>query len=76
MLSKICLDLVFYQIRKVLGLLYDNETARAVTIQYGGSMNEKNAFDLLAQTDIDGGLVGGASLKPELFAAIINAAKQ
>jgi len=64
------------EIRKVLGLLYNYETARAVTIQYGGSMNEKNAFDLLAQTDIDGGLVGGASLKPELFAAIINAANQ
>jgi len=64
------------EIRRVLGVLYDEETARAITIQYGGSMNDKNASDLLKQPDIDGGLIGGASLKPEAFAAIINAAKQ
>ena len=40
-------------------------------ILYGGSMNEKNAAELLAQPEIDGGLIGGASLKPESFAAII-----
>jgi len=64
------------EIRKVLAALYDEEAAMAVTIQYGGSMNEKNALDLLAQPDIDGGLIGGASLKPASFAAIINAANQ
>ena len=64
------------QIRCVLTSLYGEETAQAMTIQYGGSMNEKNAKELLAQPDIDGGLIGGASLKPESFAAIINAANQ
>ena len=63
-------------IRKVLSFLYDEDTAKAMTIQYGGSMNDKNASDLLAQPDIDGGLIGGASLKPESFAVIINAANQ
>ena len=46
-------------------------TARAVSILYGGSMNAKNCDELLAQPDIDGGLIGGASLKPEDFARII-----
>ena len=63
-------------IRDVVRALYDEESARAVTIQYGGSMNENNAGVLLAQPDIDGGLIGGASLKPVSFAAIINAANQ
>lgn len=63
-------------IRKVIESLYDKQTADAVTIQYGGSMNEKNAKELLAQPDIDGGLIGGASLKPDSFAAIVNAANQ
>ncbi|MGM9520920.1 MAG: triose-phosphate isomerase [Oscillospiraceae bacterium] len=63
-------------IRAVIRNLYGARVARAVTIQYGGSMNEKNAAELLAQPDIDGGLIGGASLVPEKFAAIINAANQ
>jgi len=67
---------VCHEIRNVISSLYCEETARAITIQYGGSMNDKNAFDLLSQPDIDGGLIGGASLKPETFAAIINAANQ
>ena len=46
------------------------------SILYGGSMNEKNAFELLAQPDIDGGLIGGASLVPEKFVQIIEAANQ
>ena len=45
-----------------------------IRIQYGGSVNPGNAPDLLAQPDIDGALVGGASLKPEQFAAIVAAA--
>lgn len=63
-------------IRAVIRSLYGARIARAVTIQYGGSMNEKNAAELLAQPDIDGGLIGGASLVPEKFAAIIAAANQ
>jgi triosephosphate isomerase len=48
--------------------------AEAIRIQYGGSVTPDNAATLLAQPDIDGALVGGASLKPELFLPIINAA--
>ena len=55
---------------------YTHLVARSVTIQYGGSMNPKNAAELLAQPDIDGGLIGGASLKPEQFVEIVNAANQ
>jgi len=69
-------QVVCRHIRTVIASLYGEEAARAVTIQYGGSMNEKNAAELLAQPDIDGGLIGGASLKPASFAAIINAANQ
>ena len=51
--------------------LYGARIARSITIQYGGSMKPANAAELLAQPDIDGGLIGGASLKVEDFAAII-----
>ena len=63
-------------IRAVIRKEYGARVARAVTIQYGGSMNAKNAAELLAQPDVDGGLIGGAALKPEDFMAIINAANQ
>lgn len=63
-------------IRAVSSKLYGRPGARAVTIQYGGSMNAKNAAELLSQPDVDGGLIGGASLKPDDFLAIINAANQ
>ena len=63
------------QIREVLTGLYDAETAKSVTIQYGGSMNAGNAAELLAMSDVDGGLIGGASLKAEDFATIVAAAK-
>lgn len=63
-------------IRAIIRKLYGARTARAVTIQYGGSMNETNAAELLSKLDIDGGLIGGASLVPEKFAAIVNAANQ
>lgn len=62
-------------IRKILAGLYDEETANAVTIQYGGSMNASNAAELLAKPNIDGGLIGGASLKSADFATIVAAAK-
>ena len=63
-------------IRTVIRKLYGAKIARATSILYGGSMNEKNAFELLAQPDIDGGLIGGASLIPEKFVKIIEAANQ
>ena len=63
-------------IRTVIRKLYGAHVARSVTIQYGGSMNAKNAAELLAQPDVDGGLIGGASLKPADFVQIINAANQ
>jgi triosephosphate isomerase len=46
-----------------------------VTVQYGGSMNPANAAELLAQPDVDGGLIGGASLDPKKFYQIVEAAK-
>ena len=52
-------------IRKCIGEIYDEATAEAIRIQYGGSVNAGNAAELFAQPDIDGGLVGGASLKPD-----------
>ena len=61
-------------IRDTLAEMYGAETAQKVTIQYGGSMNAKNAAELLGQPDIDGGLIGGASLKAEDFGTIIAAA--
>ena len=63
-------------IRTTVRKLSSAKTARATSILYGGSMNEKNAETLLAQPDIDGGLIGGASLDPEKFVKIINAANQ
>ncbi|MBQ3426156.1 MAG: triose-phosphate isomerase [Clostridia bacterium] len=62
-------------IRELLCKLYDCDTAKAVTIQYGGSMNAKNCAGLLAKPNIDGGLIGGASLKSADFAVITAAAK-
>ena len=63
-------------IRATVRALYGARVARSVTIQYGGSMNPKNAAELLAQPDVDGGLIGGASLKADQFVDIINAANQ
>jgi len=63
-------------IRTVIRKLCGAKIARAISILYGGSMNEKNAYELLAQPDIDGGLIGGASLVPEKFVKIIEAANQ
>ena len=67
---------VCQHIRTVVRKLSSAKTARATSILYGGSMNDKNAENLLAQPDIDGGLIGGASLDPEKFIHIINAANQ
>lgn len=63
-------------IRKVLGELYGEEVAEATTVQYGGSMNAGNADELLSKKDVDGGLIGGASLKADAFGAIVAAASK
>ena len=62
---------VCHAIRTVLAELYGRETAEEIRIQYGGSVNAGNAAELFAQADIDGGLVGGASLKEE-FVSIVH----
>jgi len=62
-------------IRTCVAGLYGKQAADGMSIQYGGSMNAKNAAELLAQEDIDGGLIGGASLKAPDFATIVAAAK-
>ncbi len=61
-------------IRATLAKIYDEKTADAVTIQYGGSMNAANAAELLSKPNVDGGLIGGASLKAADFNAIVQAA--
>jgi len=61
-------------VRDTVEKLYDEETAQAVRIQYGGSVKPENIEELLAQSDIDGALVGGASLEPESFLKLLEAA--
>jgi triosephosphate isomerase len=61
-------------IRPVLAELFGNAAAQAMRIQYGGSVNAKNAAELFSMADIDGALVGGASLKAADFTAIVQAA--
>ena len=59
-------------IRKVLAKMFTRPVANKVRIQYGGSMNAKNASELMAMSDIDGGLIGGASLKAEDFSKVVH----
>ena len=63
-------------IRECIAELYTAEVAEATTIQYGGSMNDANADELLSKVNVDGGLIGGASLVAEKFAAIVKAASK
>src|SRR5215208_6564584 len=63
-------------IRQSLAQMWNPDFADLVRIQYGGSMKPDNARGLLAQPDVDGGLIGGAALKPDSFLAIVNAAAQ
>ncbi|HDZ76571.1 MAG TPA: triosephosphate isomerase, partial [Candidatus Omnitrophica bacterium] len=58
-------------IRKKLAEIYDNDTAQSMRIQYGGSVKPDNIEDLIKQEDIDGALVGGASLKVDSFSEIV-----
>lgn len=67
-------DAIAY-VRGVFAAKYGKEAADELYIQYGGSMNDKNAAGLLAMSQIDGGLIGGASLVAEKFAAVVNAHK-
>jgi triosephosphate isomerase len=62
-------------IREAVAGVYGKRAANAVRIQYGGSMNPKNVAGLMAQPEIDGGLIGGASLKAEDFAKVVNYAE-
>lgn len=66
--NEVCAD-----IRKCIESIYDAQTAENIRILYGGSVNKDCASDLFSMSDIDGGLVGGASLKPDDFAIICNA---
>ena len=63
-------------IRSLIAELYSKDAADHFVIQYGGSMNDGNAAELLAQYDVDGGLIGGASLVAEKFAKIVEAASK
>ena len=63
-------------IRECIAELYTKDVAEATTIQYGGSMNDANAEELLSKVNVDGGLIGGASLVAEKFAAIVKAASK
>jgi triosephosphate isomerase len=61
-------------IRQTIARKWNRDFADRVRIQYGGSMKPENAGELLSQPDVDGGLIGGAALKPDSFLAIVNAA--
>jgi triosephosphate isomerase len=58
-------------VRETVEGLYGKDAAEAVRVQYGGSVNPKNVSELMAMPDIDGALVGGASLKPDDFSALV-----
>lgn len=63
-------------VRAAVAEVYGEDAAQALTVQYGGSMNAGNAEELLAKENVDGGLIGGASLKAKDFAAIVAAASK
>ena len=63
-------------VRAAIAEAYGADAAEAVTVQYGGSMNAKNADELLTKVNVDGGLIGGASLKAEDFSIIVKAASK
>ena len=63
-------------IRQVIAELYGQDAADAFVVQYGGSMNAKNAQELLSKENVDGGLIGGASLKAQDFSVIVKAASE
>ena len=62
-------------VRAAIAEMYGADVAETVTVQYGGSMNDKNAAELLSKVNVDDGLIGGASLKAAAFGAIVDAAQ-
>ena len=64
------------KIRQAVENLFDSDISSKIIILYGGSMNDKNAAELLGMEDIDGGLIGGASLKADAFSTIIRSSKK
>ncbi len=62
-------------VRAAVAEMFGREAAEAITVQYGGSMNAKNAAELLSKVNVDGGLIGGASLKTADFTVIVDAAQ-
>ena len=62
-------------VRAAVAEMFGKEAAEAITVQYGGSMNAKNAAELLSKANVDGGLIGGASLKTADFTVIVDAAQ-
>jgi triosephosphate isomerase len=62
-------------VRAAVAEMFGAEVANATVVQYGGSMNDKNASELLSKENVDGGLIGGASLKAGAFSAIVDAAQ-
>ena len=62
-------------VRAAVAEMFGADVANKTVVQYGGSMNDKNAAELLSKENVDGGLIGGASLKPAAFAAIVDAAQ-
>ena len=62
-------------VREAIAEVYGADVAQTVTVQYGGSMNDANAAELLSKVNVDGGLIGGASLVAEKFTAIVDAAQ-
>ena len=63
-------------VREAIAEMYGKDVAETVTVQYGGSMNAKNADELVGKVNVDGGLIGGASLKAEDFSIIVKAASK
>ena len=63
-------------VRDAIADMFGADAAESVTIQYGGSMNAKNADELLSKVNVDGGLIGGASLKAQDFSVIVKAASK
>jgi len=72
--GKVATNEVCTIIRNLIKELYGDDVAAKIRIQYGGSMNDANAAELLSMSDIDGGLIGGASLLADKFSVIVNAA--
>ena len=73
-IAAVCIPVVrtIRLLNKAIRKLYNKTAANAMRIQYGGSMNAKNASELMAMPEIDGGLIGGASLKAADFAKVVN----